>query len=164
MTAGETFNNLPGWAKGAIAVVGTGVAVLVGYGIYSAVKGRIKMAGDYKEQKDVKDDIKDLAENGVKPSYSDSQYSGWANQIFAALDGYTSDELSVYRVFANMKNDADVLKLINAYGIREISSGAGNPTPNFKGTLAGAITDEFDHAEITQINKILGLRGIKIKF
>ena len=164
MTAGESFNALPGWAKGAIAVIGTGVTVLIGYGIYSAVKGRIKNAGDYKEQNEVKDDIKELAAQGVKPSFYDSQYATWASQLVKAFEGYGLDESVVYRVFVNMKNDADVLKLINVYGIREISSGAYNPAPNFKGTLAATIAEEMDSEEVKEINVILAKRGIKIKF
>jgi len=164
MTAGETFNGLPGWAKGVVAVIGTGVTVLIGWGIYSAVKSRIKHAGDYKEQNEVKDDLVVLSGQGVKPSYKDSQYATWASQLFSAFEGYQSDESAVYRVFVNMKNDADVLKLINAYGIREVSSGKGNPEPNFKGTLAGAIAEEMDTEEVKEINIILAKRGIKIKF
>jgi hypothetical protein len=164
MSAGSTFNNLPPWAKGGIAVLGSLTVVAIGYAIYSGVKGRIKQAGDYKEQNAVKDDIKDLAAQNIKPSFTDSQYAAWANQILAAFNGYQSDESAVYRIFVNMKNDADVLKLINAYGIREISSGTGNPQANFKGTLAGAIADEFDTDEVKELNVMLAKRGIKIKF
>lgn len=164
MGAGKVFSELPPWAKGVVAVVGTGVVVFIGYQIYAKIQDNMKHAGDYKEEKDVKDDLKDLANNNVKPSYTDSQYSAWANQLFSAFDGYQSDESVVYRVFVNMKNDADVLKLIKAFGVREISSGKGNPQPNFKGTLSGVIADEMDTEEIKELNLILAKRGIKIKF
>lgn len=164
MSVGTTFEGLPTWAKGVIAVAGTGVVVIVGYLIYSSVSTRLKHAGDYKEQKDVKDDLKDLESQNIKPSFTDSQYSTWASKLFSAFDGYQSDESAVYNVFSNMKNNADVLKLINAYGVREISSGKLNPEPNFKGTLSGAITAELDAEEVRALNLLLANKKIGIKF
>jgi len=164
MGAESTFNQLPGWAKGVVVVAGTGAALFIGWQIYSAVKGRMAHAGDFAEKADVKDELGSLKTKGIKPSFSDSQYSAWANQLFTAMNGYTSDEAAVYRVFVNMKNNADVLKLIDAYGIRTLSSGNWNPAPDFKGTLSGALSEEFDTKEIAALNDILAKRKITIKF
>lgn len=164
MSAETTFVGLPGWAKGAIAVAGTATAIFIAYKVYSAIQKRIKLAGDYKQSGEVKKDLADLIQAGIKPSYTDSEYSSMANKVYTAFDGYTSDPVAVGWVMARMKNDADVLKLINAYGVRTISSGKGNPTPDFSGTMSSAITDELSTSEVIQLNKILQQRGIKIKF
>lgn len=164
MSAETTFNGLPGWAKGVLAVGALGLTAIVGFTVYSKVQSRIAHAGDFAEKADVKDEIKDLAKQNIKPSYSDSQYSTWANQLFAAMDGYGSDFSPIIRVFINMKNNADVLKLLAAYGIREISSGNWNPEPNFKGTLTAALTNQLNAKEIAEINIALAKRAITIKF
>lgn len=164
MSAESTFNALPGVAKVVIVVAGTGLTLVTGYMIYSAVKKRIGLAGSFKEKREVDDEIKNLANKNVKPTYSDSQYLAWANQIHAGFDGYGSGVTQLPSIFIKLKNDADMLKLINAYGIREISSGKLNPTPNFKGTLAGAIADELDAFEINQMNRVLSANKITITF
>jgi hypothetical protein len=76
------------------------------------------------------------------------------------MDGYGTDEEQIYGVFKNIKNDADFAMIQNAYGIREISSGAWNPEPNFKGTLSGALTNELSASEKDVLNNILAQKKI----
>ena len=76
------------------------------------------------------------------------------------MDGYGTDEATIYSVFSKFKNAGDFALVMNAYGVREISSGAWNPEPNFKGTLIGALTSELNVENKTKINKILASKKI----
>ena len=50
------------------------------------------------------------------------------------------------------------------YGIRKISSGKFNIAGDFEGTLDQTIIDELSKKEISDINLMLGKKGIKYKF
>jgi hypothetical protein len=164
MDLGTTFNNQHKIVQGAVVLVVVGTSVWIGWKIYDAVKTRMSLAGSFKEKSQVDEEIKKNSDNGIKASYTDSVYSAMANQLHALMDGYGSGAASMPAIFAKVKNDVDMLKLINAYGIRSLSSGAYNPAPAFKGTLAGAIADELDPIEIGQVNRILKLNKVTITF
>lgn len=155
---------LPGWAKGTVAVsVVAGVAV-ISYLIYRKVKAEKALKGAKNEVDAVAATTKVLTGAGQKPSLDDLKLSSLANQLFTAMDGYGSDAQSIYRAFANVKNDLDVVNLIKAYGIRNLSSGALNPTPNITGTLSQHITDELSASEVKALNDLLARKGIKYRF
>lgn len=164
MGAESTFNALPGPAKVILVVVGSGVSIFIGWQIYSAVKKRIASADSFKEKAQVDDEIKKLADKKIVPTYPNSTYTQMANQLFTLMSGYGSGATSMPAIFAKLMNNADMLKLIDAYGIRTLSSGKGNPTPDFTGTLAASISDELDPLEIYQVNKVIKARGITITF
>ena len=79
------------------------------------------------------------------------------------MDGYGTDEGTIYSVFRKIKNSGDFALLMNAYGVREISSGAWNPEPNFNGTLVGALTSELSSEDKGKVNKILQSKKIEYK-
>lgn len=164
MSAESTFNQLPGPAKIVIVVAGVGVGLFVGWKVYDVVRKRLNSADSFKEKAQVDDEIKALAEKKILPTYPNSTYTQMANQLFALMDGYGSGAMSMPAIFAKLINNADMLKLIDAYGIREVSSGKGNPTPNFRGTLAATISDELDPLDIANINRVLVARKISITF
>lgn len=160
-TRGE---GLPGWGKAIIFIGGGAVVVLVGFKIYKGVTNRMKNAGNLHEKKDVKNALDELNDKGIKPTMQAVQYSSAADKIHTAMDGYGTDESTIYDAFAKMVNDADILSLMNAYGIRTVSSGKLNSEPDFKGTLAGAISNELDAAERKVLNDKLAKKGIKYTF
>ena len=93
------------------------------------------------------------------PTYSQTQYQVFADKIYqAGVAWFGTDEVAIYSVFQAMKNDLDILKLINAFGSRrlEFSTVMGN--------LAEFLYSEFDNKEITKLNSILAAQGIKYQF
>lgn len=161
LTRGE---GLPGWGKTIIFVGGGLVVVFVGYKVYQKVAEVKKQQESKEEVKDVKGDLKELEKSGVKRTLTASTYTSEANKIFTAMDGWGTDNTAVASAIFKMKNDADILALIDAFGVRTISSGRGNPEPDFTGTLPSAITHEMKRELITEINKVLAKRGIKYRF
>lgn len=156
------FSKLPPLAQTVISIVGVVTVIGIGVGIYFAIKKRVSLAGSFKETKEMDDAIKELAKKNIKPTWTPSSYLAAANQVHAALDGNATDEDVIYKIMERMKNDADMLSLMAAYGIREVKSGRLNMAENYKGTMAGAIADEFDDSEIKKANKILEKNGVTI--
>lgn len=166
MSAQSTWDGLPPLAKTVIAITATVTVIGVGVLIYFKITNAMKNAGNLKEKKDVSNALSELKAKGIKPSYSPATYSQAANMVFTALDGYGTDKAVVKRVFENLKNDADFLSLMDAYGIREVNSGRGNViVANYKGTMAGAIADEYGQDllgrdEVKELNEILKKKNI----
>lgn len=162
--AKEQFSTMPPWAKGVIAI---GILAGVGYIAYKIMKATQNLKdtkGSRKEDNAVSNDLSQLISSGKGPTLPPSQISGLANTLFQAMDGYNTDERAIYSVFVKVKNDADVLAIIKAYGIRELSSGKFNPEPNLKGSLTEAFTSELNRNEIAQLNMILAKKAIKHRF
>ncbi len=154
---------MPPWAIGIIAVVVVGSAVWVGWKVYQKSKDRKDTAEGREEIKEVKGDLKELAKKDIKPSFADSRYQSLANQIQESLDGCGTNEQVVIKAFSEMMNDADVLKLVTAYGVREYDN-CGYGTGDFKGTLSQAIVNEMDVSERAKLNKSLAAKGITYTF
>lgn len=55
----------------------------------------------------------------MNASYSPSQMSTFADSLYSAMEGFGTDEKIIEDVFGKMKNDLDILLLIDAYGVRD---------------------------------------------
>jgi hypothetical protein len=102
----------------------------------------------------------DIAAQPNKPSYQNSQYYIFADTLYSAMQSdwynpfdYGTDEDGVKSVMEKMRNDADVLKLVQAFGKKDGY------------TLQQWIAEDFS-AEDKQIyvNGPLANRGIKYRF
>ena len=164
MAKGELFKQLPPWGKGVIAVgILAGVGI-VAYSVYKKLQKDKGLKGAKQELDSVAQATQDLTKAGQKPSLDSFKLAQIANQIHSALNGYGSDESGVYRAFAQVKNDLDVVNLTKAYGIRKLSSGNWNPAPDFEGTLGQSLTEELDAKEVAALNMLLAKKGIKYRF
>jgi hypothetical protein len=156
------YNELPPWGKAA-TIIGIGAAA---YFIYQKVSDSVSKKNAILEAKktlsDINSEIKVLNNKGMKPNYSDSQYKLWADRAFVCYSGWGTCRGDT--IFVNMKNDYDVLKLIEAFGIRTIPSGRLNPAPDFTGNLPQVMSDELSTSDIAQINKVLEKNGVTYKF
>lgn len=63
-------------------------------------------------------------------SYSPSQYKTFAQNLFVAMDGAGTYSKDVLDVFRKMKNDLDILYLIDAFGTRAGTSFFATSTPS----------------------------------
>lgn len=100
-----------------------------------------------------------LAASGLRASYPDSAYAGFADRIYTAgTSGFGTDEASIYEVFGRMNNDLDVAKLVAAFGNRR-----GEFTIQFAG-LGGWLRTELSAAEIAKVNSILAAKGLRYRF
>lgn len=93
-----------------------------------------------------------LALAGIKPSFTDASYIKAADQLYAAVKGAGTDEPKVFQIFGQMKNNADIIKLDLAFGVR---SGMN---------MKEWIHDDLNASEIAQLNSILLNKGITKTF
>lgn len=93
-------------------------------------------------------------------TYPNSQFYAWANVLEEAMFDLGTDEDSIFYVFSQLNNNADFLKLKQAFGTRAYSGGALPVWFNEDLTLEGWLTQELDSAERQQINSILANKGI----
>lgn len=122
----DTWKDLPGFGKLLILAGG-------GYGIYKTgkwiVKKTTKTDDDVTTQQ-AKTDLEQILKNNALlppgqqtlPSFAKSQYLTFADTLYNAMDGAGTDYDSVIGVFKEMKNDVDILYLIDAFGTRAGSS------------------------------------------
>ncbi len=87
-----------------------------------------------------------------KLSYPSSEYSSMADTIEDAVDGVGTNDAAIYKVFMRMNNDADLLQLQAAYGIR-----FGDED------LFASIRADMNEEEIARLNRILAQRNISIR-
>ncbi len=168
MAKGQIFGNLPPAARGVIAVVIVGGVAFIGWKIYKGIQQRKILEGSRKENDAVKSELSTLSANpATKGTLNEAQLAGLANKIHSAMDGYGTDNKAIVAAMAQLKNDADVLGLIKAYGIRKISSGKGNPAPDFEGGLSAAITEEMPQTgygvlnyALLAVNPVAGLAAL----
>lgn len=155
---------IPVWAK-ATLVIGAG---LTGIAIFYVVKrniNNIKLNLDAKKEVNATTEtLANLTKAGQKPTLDALKLSTMANQLFSYANGYGTDVQGIYKVFSAVNNDVDVVNLIKAYGVKEISTGAFNPAPNLKGTLSQMLADELSPPEIKALNDLLSRKGIKYRF
>jgi hypothetical protein len=157
---GGRKGELPAMAKTVLVIAGVAVVGLVIYKISKVQKGKGK--GNRVEDKELNKEFYDLQKkNSTKATITKGGLAQMANNVFTAMDGYGTDEDTIIRELKKIKTDGDFVGLQNAYGIREVSSGRLNPSPNFKGTLTAALTDELSDYWIKEINSGLKRRDIR---
>lgn len=181
----EVWTGLPTWAKGVIAVGGIAVTYFAVRGIWKRIKLNAELEKARKTQQEFKNDLNNLARNGIKPSYAKSQYNAWADSIQKQFSGcdwnnnafdmsdplfgwagsFSGSGKVLVKILENLKNDADFAALNEAYGIRTYDQcGIWPFATDFTGNLFQAVIDELDNGEINAINKRLAKKGIKYKF
>lgn len=95
-------------------------------------------------------------QTGETTSLTNASYYQYANQLYNAfrphMFGWGTDEDAVYNVFNNMTNTADVLKLVQTFGVKDGK------------TLQAWIRSELSSSELRKLNGILSAKGIQYSF
>jgi hypothetical protein len=168
------YSELPPWGKGAIAVGGV---VIVGFIIYTTYS-RVRRRSALKEANVISDKAKEelvaLQSKGIRPSYTPSQYESYSIRLAEAMNDCGTSEDSVFDVFNAMKNKADVLSLINAFGVRSYRPCAASQpisytrylfnSDAFGGTLPTWLEYDLSASDKEKINKILSSKKIDFQF
>lgn len=150
----DFFKKLPIWGQIAVLLV----AVFV---VYKLIKKVTTPAPPPPSPQPAGDDLQKLEQKGIKPSFLNSQYSLWSEKLQYALNYFNTDEPAVYSIFNSLKNEADLLKLIQTFGTRKIEM---FPFVFQNATLSEAIQSQMDEDEITKVNGILAKKGINFTF
>jgi len=147
----ETYKELPSWAKGIVVVGGLVVVYVFGSSLYKKIFPSQSQIDAKQELDSSTKDLQKKLDIGIVPTYNDSQYIDWANQIASSLSGCLAS-ITAYStirdIFSKLKNDADFLNLKLAYGTRTIPRGFICGGDIQDKTMSQAIRVEFDSWEI----------------
>lgn len=113
--------------------------------MYRQAKGAIEGFGTKVQSKST---LTVLQSQGIKPSYGSDTYARFADRMEIAMKGAGTDEDIIYKVYSYLHNDADMVKLNQAFGIRNES------------TLREWLLGDLDASEIAKINELLRDKGI----
>lgn len=93
-----------------------------------------------------------ISETGQGPSLSNATFSTMANSLYQAMHGFGTTESTIYNVYGQLSNLADVYKLNAAFGMRD-----NRDLPTY-------IRSELTNREINKLNGILAAKGIAYSF
>ncbi|HON92808.1 MAG TPA: hypothetical protein PKZ07_14670 [Sedimentisphaerales bacterium] len=158
-TTYKFWKEMPIWAKGVIGTAIAGSVVVAAWSIWSMVKRRRDQEKNRALLSQVRKDLAALSKKGIEPGYSQGQYKIWADSLQECFQGWGTCN-NYLDIFKMIRNDADLLLLIDAYGIRKVSGGKLNPVDQ-EGTLPQAMVDELDANEIFVVNQVLAKNGVK---
>lgn len=170
----EYYKGLPPWARGVVFVGGFAVVVLVAMQIRKSIKSKQDIKDANKISDQASKEIAALTRKGQGPNYSASQYEAWSLKLAEAMNGCGTDEAAIYDVFGKLKNKADVLQLINSFGIRYYMPCAAtqpisyirymNDDKTFGGTLPTWFEYDLTSGEIAKVNDTLKKNNIDYTF
>ena len=154
-----------------IVVAGLG---LLGYSIYRAVKRKQDEQKAAAAAAAAASELAALANQGVYPSYSNSQYYVLVNKLVQAMTGCGTDEAMVYEVFRQMRNEADIRELIKSFGVQYYQPCVWTSPVSYAvwqvndkaygGDLATWLSYDLGQTEISNINSILRGNGLNFQF
>lgn len=168
------YEDQPRWAKGVINVVVVAGVAYTGYTIYRNIQKRKAIEKAMTAANQATGELAALKQRGIYPSFYDSQYELFSNQLAEAMNGCGTDETMILQVFRALKNDADVLKLISSFGVRFYRPCPWSQPISYSAylidseTFGGGIGEWFAYdlssGDIEDINNILAGKGIKYRF
>jgi hypothetical protein len=85
-------------------------------------------------------------------SYQPQVYSGWAERLYKAMQGYGTSESTIYDILGNLKNKYDWFELVTAFGLKTYEGE--------KLGLLGWLESELDSMELNTVKKYL--QNIKV--
>ena len=136
------------------------IAGAVGFIVVKAGKGVAEAFRKWQAGRDIVKE-KNQLEKTQNLSYPISQYQIFAGSLYDAFQGTGTDEARIKSVFSQMKNNLDVLKLVEVYGTRDGGSYFWTP----KMTLIEQIPYDMTDAEIeTYVNAPLRANRITYQF
>lgn len=164
----QYYQGLTPTTRGIIIIGGIAISAYIAYEIYNGLhKAKILNATGQEAAQSVAD-LNYLMDNGISPSYVNSQYETWAGELVSAFSGCGVDFNTVLQVFNNIQNEADVAKLISTFGTRTYDKCMswiilfGSKTVNQ--SLGQAMAYKLSSEQLNQIDNILASKQIKYRF
>lgn len=158
----------------AVKVIAVAGLALTGYLVYRANKKKQDLNQANQAGQLANSELATLSQQGVYPSYSDSQFQVFVDALVQAMTGCDTDEDSIYNVFRQLRNEADVRKLITQFGVQFYQPCAWSSPISYSiwqfddqhygGGLATWLGYDLSSDNISEINGILMSNGINYQF
>jgi hypothetical protein len=168
----RVYTELPQWAKGVVVVGG----LVVGYLAVTAILRKIKQAKTKAESltevNDASSELQTEIKSGKRPSLAKTSVEAMANAIVSASNDCGTNEQQIYAQFDKVSNQADILLLVQAFGLRQKvrCPFSDDPRESFFSantppmSLSAMLNSELDTTQMQTLNNKLATKGIKYKF
>lgn len=159
----DIFSGMPKWMRNLIVFIIFLLILFVGYKTYKYFKDKADKEKLQNTVNSAKNELKELLKI-QKPTYSDSTYDGWANQLQILLEGcdFDTNIVDVISIFSNIKNDVDYLKLVQSFDVREMDEcGFGWATGSYNADLPTVVRKESISQLATTINAYFAKQKMK---
>ena len=163
------IDDIPPVFKGVLSLAAAGAAMFGAYKLYNYLKEQQANKDKSAEVDAASDEAKKLIKSGVKASLNEVQIKNMVNGIKEAFLNYDlitrSHVQPLYKELVKVKNDLDMLNLINSYGIQTIDFPYSKFTVNdYTGNLTESVKHFLNNSEVNAANGILARRKIKYRF
>lgn len=131
-----------------------GIAILVVIILLVVFWGKIKTVfGQLMNKSALNSELNEhMQETGESPTLSSATFNMLASKLYTAMKGVGTDEDTVYSVFGQLNNTADMYKLIAVFGTKDGE------------TLDQWIRGDLSSWEIKKLNSLLASKGITYTF
>jgi hypothetical protein len=168
----KVYSELPSWAKGLVVVGGIAITYTAVTSILKSIKAKKIEQKSQAEISQASTELNTQIRMGKSPSIQRSQAEVIANAIVSASNDCGTDEKKIYAQFDKVKNQADILLLVDVFGLRKKvrcpfsddprESFFSSDTPPM--SLSAMINSELDATQIATLNNKLASKGITYKF
>ena len=178
----QYYKDLPSWAKG-VVVVGGGVVVYLGVtSIMRKIKQAKETAMSMQEVDSANSELQAEIRSGKKPTITNTIAEAISNAIVSASNDCGTDEKLIFSQFDKVNNQADMLLLVQIFGLRKKIRCVFSDDPRESTMLFGLIeasfssaytppmslsamlNSELDTTQLQTLNNKLATKGIKYKF
>jgi len=168
----RVYTELPQWAKGVVVVGGLVVGYLAVSSILKAIKAKKTKEESLTEVNDASSELQTEIKSGKRPTLPKTTIDAMANAIVAASNDCGTDEKKIYAQFDKVSNQADILLLVQAFGLRQKvrCPFSDDPRESFFSantppmSLSAMLNSELDTTQMQTLNNKLATKGIKYKF
>jgi hypothetical protein len=168
------LNDQPPLFKGIISVIAVAGIAYIGYEWYQGYKNKQDIASANQPAIEAGNELQQLASRGIYPSFADSEYSSWADSLREAMNGCGTNNSQVYQVFGYLRNDADIRKLIIAFGVQYYQPCWASQfdqwtiyqfdNQHYGGNLPTWLSYDMSASEIAKVNSTMSANGITYQF
>jgi hypothetical protein len=174
MTKGfyQYYKDLPSWAKG-VVVVGGGLVVYLGVtSIIRKINKSKETAKSMQEVDSANSELQAEIRSGKKPTINKTTAEAISNGIISASNDCGTDEKLIFSQFDKVNNQADILLLVQVFGLRKKIRCvfSDDPRESFMSaytppmSLSAMLNSELDTTQLQTLNNKLATKGIKYKF
>jgi hypothetical protein len=168
----QYYKDLPSWAKG-VVVVGSGV---VAYMAVTSIMRKINQAKEtaksMQEVDSANSELQTEIKSGKKPTITNTIAEAISNAIVSASNDCGTDEKLIFSQFDKVNNQADMLLLVQIFGLRKKIRCvfSDDPRESFMSaytppmSLSAMLNSELDTTQLQTLNNKLATKGIKYKF
>lgn len=168
------YRDQPAWAKGVVNVVVVGGVAFAAYTIYKNAQRKKDLQEAGQSATAAEKRLAELAAAGIYPSYDEASYLSMSDSLVQAMSGCGTDEDAIFNAFRSLQNEADLMALISAFGVRYYQPCVWTSPIAYSqwlindkaygGDLGTWLGYDLSASDISRVNSIIGEKSINFSF